>query len=141
MGNWIGKNVHVQKNVNNKAWGILNGFVAIARWMWDTVVRWLSWWLRKWDLDRDGFLHPIQLCSVEWASHLHTRDKTYPAICPQKVRVNTPNNQVCWIAKWGLIFHRNLQISTLYYLFSVVQTHAWCVVYLRVSEWVGFFLP
>ena len=25
-------------------WG---GFVAIVKWMWITVVRWLSWWLRK----------------------------------------------------------------------------------------------
>ena len=23
------------------------GFVAIARWMWGMIVRWLSWWLRK----------------------------------------------------------------------------------------------
>ena len=30
------------------------GFVAIARW--------LSWWLRKLDLDRDGILHPTQGC-------------------------------------------------------------------------------
>ena len=37
------------------------GFVAIAWWMWCTVVRRLSWWLRKWDLDRDGILHPINL--------------------------------------------------------------------------------
>ena len=36
-------------------------FVAIARWMWSTVVRWLSWWLRKLlHLNRDGILHPIQ---------------------------------------------------------------------------------
>ena len=45
-------------------WG---GFVTIARWMWGTVVRWLSWWLRKLlDLNRDGILHPIHLptCSL-----------------------------------------------------------------------------
>ena len=51
-------------NVNDALiyWG---GFLAIARWMWGTVVRWLNWWLRKWELDRNGIIHPIPCtCSL-----------------------------------------------------------------------------
>ena len=36
-------------------------------WMWGTVVRWLSWWLRKLNLSRDGIFHPLQLCYfIQW---------------------------------------------------------------------------
>ena len=51
-------------NVNDAStnWG---GFVAIARWMWGTVVKWLSWWLRKLlDLNWDGILHPMHVLCV-----------------------------------------------------------------------------
>ena len=114
-------------------WG---GFVAIARWVWGTVVRWLRWWLRKLVLDRDGILHPIHK-----QLQLFIKNKNIDIWKQSSLQIPVQLNFLCmywWIAISTLI--QFLWLGSYVFEKSVSCLNSYNFLTFAVADWKSFLI-